>query len=162
MQPTCVSIGVHSIRRSAFNAIKTPSNSCFSANHEKSAHAHFVQYQHTCVVFTASHSLRSSPGGSRTASFTLPAPRVASIWRFSWRPFAPIGGAFFGRIVFAFLQGDSLHKPLLKVAKNPTFQRPNRTQEFHTRILGFEGRPTGQDTQTHARTHAEIGTPSPP
>lgn len=55
------------------------------------------------TVFTASHSLMSSPGGSRTASLKFPLPRVASICLCSWAPLLPEGALFLGRKVFWFL-----------------------------------------------------------
>jgi hypothetical protein len=39
------------------------------------------------LLLTASHSLSSSPGGSRTASLKLPLPKVASICFFSCTPY---------------------------------------------------------------------------
>lgn len=38
------------------------------------------------LLFTASHSFRSSPGGSLTASLRFPLPRVASMCFRSWAP----------------------------------------------------------------------------
>ena len=55
-------------------------------------------------VFTASHSLSSSPGGSRTASSTAPVPKVCSMCCFSVSPLAPTGTCFTDRIVPPFLK----------------------------------------------------------
>ena len=38
------------------------------------------------ILFTASHSFKSSPGGSLTASLRFPLPRVASISFLNWAP----------------------------------------------------------------------------
>jgi len=43
-------------------------------------------------VLTASHSFKSSPGGSCTASLMLPLPRVASICRLRVKPCAKVVG----------------------------------------------------------------------
>lgn len=55
------------------------------------------------TVLTASHSLPSSPGGSLTASFKFPLPKVDTMCLWSCAPLLPEGAFFFGRKVFWFL-----------------------------------------------------------
>ncbi len=55
------------------------------------------------LLFTASHSFKSSPSGKVTASFKLPEPSVASAYFFSWYCFVPSGMFLWGLNVWLFL-----------------------------------------------------------